>query len=473
MSTNFPTSLDTFVDPSSSNYLSDATVLHSTQHVNLNDSVAALEAKVGVNSSAVTSSLDYKISNGVAINPVSAYSTVSNNTNASAIPAATQQLVLGTPGYTASGYDFAQWTASANSYAQVSLQNSATNASASTDIVVTADNGTDSTHYADFGINSSIGGTTPFANANAAYLYSTDNEVDIAALGSSGTVKIYTTGGTSAPVLAATFDSSQNTTLAAALNVAGEITASASGAASAPTFYLTGSPYAAGIGTTAFPMTFVQPTGTTAYTNWTTTGTVLGANMPASYGGDYIRYVQNATPWFIVSNTGNVTGTQFIGNASGRTFIAVGVGGQYMCRSDGGIAWTTTTNAGGGTIDAGIDRAGTNLLELNGGTIGTVGASLKLLNILSSSAQTTINGASSGSAVFSQPHQGASYKKVVIYCNALLGATTSYTFPTAFINTPAIMTTNGLASSIVTTLTTTGCVVTGATSTGFIFIEGY
>ena len=64
MATNFPTSLDTFVNPASTDNL--ATVNHAQQHDNINDSVAALEAKVGINGSAVTSSLDYKIANFVA-----------------------------------------------------------------------------------------------------------------------------------------------------------------------------------------------------------------------------------------------------------------------------------------------------------------------------------------------------------------------------------------------------------------------
>ena len=62
MATNFPTSLDALTNPTSSNKLSDAGVLHADQHANANDAIEALEAKVGINSSAVTTSLDYRVS---------------------------------------------------------------------------------------------------------------------------------------------------------------------------------------------------------------------------------------------------------------------------------------------------------------------------------------------------------------------------------------------------------------------------
>jgi hypothetical protein len=87
-------------------------------------------------------------------------------------------------------------------------------------------------------------------------------------------------------------------------------------------------------------------------------------------------------------------------------------------------------------------------------------------------ATTSVNGSSSGTAVFSQPQQGQQWKKVIVYCSALLG-TASYTFPTAFTQTPAVLTTNGPASSVVTALSTTAITITGATTTGFIIIEGY
>jgi hypothetical protein len=59
----YPTSLDTFVDPEDGDTLANAGGLtHAEHHVALNDAVEALEAKVGVTGSAVTTSHDYKFS---------------------------------------------------------------------------------------------------------------------------------------------------------------------------------------------------------------------------------------------------------------------------------------------------------------------------------------------------------------------------------------------------------------------------
>lgn len=59
MATNFPTSLDALTNPIGSDTL--ASPDHAGQHANANDAIEALQAKVGVDSSAVTSSLDYKV----------------------------------------------------------------------------------------------------------------------------------------------------------------------------------------------------------------------------------------------------------------------------------------------------------------------------------------------------------------------------------------------------------------------------
>jgi hypothetical protein len=62
MATNFPTSLDSLTNPTGTDQLSSVTVRHSTQHANENDAIEALQAKVGINGSAVTTSHDYKLS---------------------------------------------------------------------------------------------------------------------------------------------------------------------------------------------------------------------------------------------------------------------------------------------------------------------------------------------------------------------------------------------------------------------------
>ena len=61
MATSFPSGLDSFTNPTADDSLNSDTVPHADQHANLNDAVEALEAKVGADSSAVTSSLDYKV----------------------------------------------------------------------------------------------------------------------------------------------------------------------------------------------------------------------------------------------------------------------------------------------------------------------------------------------------------------------------------------------------------------------------
>jgi hypothetical protein len=73
MSTDFPGSLDTLLNPSDTTAMNAAGYEHDVQHANLNDAVEALEAKVGVTSSDVNTSLDYLVK--TASNPGHTHST--------------------------------------------------------------------------------------------------------------------------------------------------------------------------------------------------------------------------------------------------------------------------------------------------------------------------------------------------------------------------------------------------------------
>ena len=100
-----------------------------------------------------------------------------------------------------------------------------------------------------------------------------------------------------------------------------------------------------------------------------------------------------------------------------------------------------------------------------------IGGGIATDHFSSSAAQTTVNGSTSGTAICSQPFQGASYKKVVIYSSALTG-TASYTFPVAFTKTPAVVSTSS-GLTVTTGPSTTAVTVTGTGTNGFVIIEGY
>lgn len=166
---------------------------------------------------------------------------------------------------------------------------------------------------------------------------------------------------------------------------------------------------------------------------------------PADSGYDSAKFVTN-----------NQTRALSVGynGISGDGDITVNSAGAISIHSNGNSVTLTSSGA--------IEMTVTPLLVDCRGDV-----SLKALK--SSAAQTTVNNSTSGTTKFSQPMQGSSYKKVVIYCAAALG-TASYTFPTPFTNTPIAMGANaGLATSISTTAVT----ITGTTSTGFVVLEGY
>jgi|GEM_PF-4098987 hypothetical protein len=61
MTTAYPAALDQFSNPSGTDPNNSAAVRHSTQHANANDAIEALQAKVGIDDSAVATSIDKRL----------------------------------------------------------------------------------------------------------------------------------------------------------------------------------------------------------------------------------------------------------------------------------------------------------------------------------------------------------------------------------------------------------------------------
>lgn len=96
---------------------------------------------------------------------------------------------------TTTSYNLMTGRGSINNYLQINVKNNSTGTSASSDLVATADNGSESNNFVDLGINGSgyTGGV--MGVANDAYLYNLGQNLLIGA-GSSGKALIFLTGGT-------------------------------------------------------------------------------------------------------------------------------------------------------------------------------------------------------------------------------------------------------------------------------------
>lgn len=277
---------------------------------------------------------------GGGLSAIAANSLLGNNSGSSAVPTAEQYPVLGAGGYVVAANTGAlQITGTVASYWQVTLQNLSNDAAASTDVVVTANDGDDSTHFADFGINGSAGGATPFIAGHEAYLYTTDDKLSIGALGAAAVIGFYT--GTT-PTLAGSIDVNQQWKF------------SGNGAASVSSVLFNGTAFTGGTGTTTFPKLFLQPTGTTAATTWSTAGTQIGINAANGFAGNFLDFhVTGAASVFKVDSTGQLSGSQATFGSGqvicGNLAASFRISSTYAGAASTSVIATTGTLLTGGT----------------------------------------------------------------------------------------------------------------------------
>ncbi len=87
-------------------------------------------------------------------------------------------------------------TGSINNYLQINVKNGSGGTAASSDLVATANNGSETANYIDMGINGSGNASTVMGDANDAYLYNLGQDLLIGT-GTAGKTLVFMTGGTS------------------------------------------------------------------------------------------------------------------------------------------------------------------------------------------------------------------------------------------------------------------------------------
>lgn len=195
-------------------------------------------------------------------------------------------------------------------------------------------------------------------------------------------------------------------------------------------------------------------------------GSPTGQISRSGGGGGSGGPIASGTQYCVAYYTGAGTGTAL---GAPQCNIATDANGNLRLYSPDGGSFTflSTNNAAQFTLAV---AGGCELFANGGGVFGALGCLWYDQGQLNAAAQTTVNCSTSGTAIFSQPEQGTSYKVAMVHLAACLG-TASYTYPTAFSFAPQVISQS--LAALVTTGTASAVTITGTTSTGFIELNGY
>lgn len=185
--------------------------------------------------------------------------------------------------------EIAEFAHNANSYAQIHVRNANTGTRSSGDVVVTADVGTDTSDFIDFGINNSNYNDPAWTitGARDGYIYTSNGNI---AIGTANTGKslIFFTGGTLSTNEDGRFDPSGNLLIARTNSTVGQgVKVDVNGAINASAFLVNGTPLTSGTGggnSVPIPLTqdAVSATRYLVFAN-NITGNLVTANVTAGF----------------------------------------------------------------------------------------------------------------------------------------------------------------------------------------------
>lgn len=155
-------------------------------------------------------------------------------------------------------------------------------------------------------------------------------------------------------------------------------------------------------------------------------------------------------------NTSGYTSYNIYRTASSGTPSSTGLIGSVAASGSAAVTFKDTGLAGSGSAP----------------TTALIGGTLTAPYFNPTAAQTTYTGSVSGTAIWSMPFRGTSYKKFVIDMQSLHDAGGTITFPTAFTNTPYVYG-DSAATAVSSATTTVFTIAVAATITGNVFVEGY
>lgn len=342
---------------------------------------------------------------------LTAYSLLGNSTGSTAPGTSVQTLTLGTPGFALSGgMVLAQITGASATFAEFDVQNTTTGATASTDIVVDADNATATTNYGNFGINSStFTGSGAFNQPGYTYLTATSGDLAVGTTTANAIHFVVNNGATDALTISA----------------AGALTVPTVGAASTPAMTLSGAPYSGGSATTNFPLLYLNSGA--APTTFSANGTIIGGNSPSGFTGNFLDYHLNGgASLFKVASDGTLTASPSL-NTTG--FIQANGNFPQLQLTKGGTGDQISGGLGSGVLQFGNFDAASPVAQIlqvqnvSGGTSNTSGVNWTNIASLATGSGTP------GDMIFQTGYQGIALSATATFTNssANIGVTNTFT----------------------------------------------